>query len=326
MPTRPIAEHISVDTRAYLSLRTPPTRIKRRLGIVVSSRAYRPRVDDLTSDWVAYVATPAFKLLRRQRRKPVASFCSIGTGSGLDVLAAIEILGSTRVGLTDVHRDVVQTAAENIRHNSRATHPLVVEAGFGDLLSPLRRFRPSYDLIYENLPNLPLRNAKKIAEDRTSSTRLAPRKERIPKLIKRQLLDLHYLALLQAKDFLAPRGAVLSTLGGRVPLDVFLSLARLAGYAPSFLTYTWKVQADPQEVISNHAHKQKQGYGPFHFYRADVLREAFATVDVETSGKNALAIERDLASERLDAVHAYDALQKGLTIGHTVAVLKSDQE
>ena len=49
-------------------------------------------------------------------------------------------------------------------------------------------------------------------------------------------------------------------------------------------------------------------------------------MDVETSGKNALDIERDLGSERLDAVHAYDALQKGVTIGHTVAVLKSNQE
>ena len=132
--------------------------------------------------------------------------------------------------------------------------------------------------------------------------------------------------MLQAKDFLAPRGAVLSTLGGRVPLDIFLSLAKLAGYVPSFLTYTWKIQADPLEVISNHAQKQKQGYGPFYFYRADVLREAFATVDVETSGKNALDIERTLASERLDAVHAYAAFQKGVTIGHTVAVLKSNKE
>jgi hypothetical protein len=47
---------------------------------------------------------------------------------------------------------------------------------------------------------------------------------------------------------------------------------------------------------------------------------------VETSGKNALDIERTLASERLDAVHAYAAFQKGVTIGHTVAVLKSNKE
>lgn len=257
--------------------------------------------------------------------KPVTSFCSIGTGSGLDVLAAIEALGSTRMGLTDVHEDVVKTAVQNIRRNIRVDHPLVVQAGFGDLLKPLQQFRPTYDLIYENLPNVPLRSAKKIAKARTSSTCLAPRKERIPTLVKSQMLDLHYLALLQAKDFLFQGGMVLSTLGGRVPLDVLLSLGKLAGYKASFLTYTWKVQADPCEVIFSHAQKQQQGLGPFYFYRAEALQVAFGRIALEESGEKALAIERSLLPKRLDAVQAYAALQTGEAIGHTVAVLRSEK-
>jgi len=93
------------------------------------------------------------------------------------------------------------------------------------------------------------------------------------------MLDLHYLALVQAKSFLLPGGAVLSTLGARVPLEVLLSLAKLAGYSPSLLTYTWKVQAVPDEVIPDHAQKQKEGFGPFHFYLAETLEKAFASVD-----------------------------------------------
>jgi methylase of polypeptide subunit release factors len=317
-------ETIEVPANIYLKL-SATARIKERLTIALSSHSYYPRIDDLQSDWVAHVAVPAFKLIRRQRNDvSIDSFCSIGTGSGLDVLSAIEILGATRVGLTDVHEEVVSTAAANILQNHLSSQPLVIESGFGDLLTPLRPYKTRYDLIYENLPNVPLQNDGEIVTDRKSSTHLAPRKETLPALIKNQMLDLHYLALVQAKEFLLPGGAVLSTLGGRIPLEVFLSLGALAGYSSSFLTYTWKVQADPDEVIHDHALKQKEGFGPFYFYRAESLENTFASIEIETSGENAVEIERLLLPERLDAVRAYDALKRGERIGHAVAVLKSE--
>lgn len=315
---------IEVRTGSYLSV-DKPERILERLSIELSSHAYLPRLDDLQSDWVAHVAAPAFKQFRRQRGDvPIGSFCSIGTGSGLDVLAAVEILGATRVGLTDVHEDVVAAAASNVSRNHLSNHPLTIEAGHGDLLTPLRPFNARYELIYENLPNVLLSGDGDIHAGRRSSTHLTARTEVLPELIRTQMLDLHYLALLQAKDFLLPGGAVLSTLGGRVPLDVFLSLGSLAGYVSSFLTYTWKVQADPEEVICDHARKQREGFGPFYFYRAETLQRVFASVDTNTSGTNSIAIERSLLSERMDSIGAYEALQRGERIGHTVAVLRSE--
>ena len=315
---------IDVITEAYLGVRNP-SRIKPRLSIVLSNHSYLPRVDDLQSDWVAHVAAPAFQLYRRQHGNgPVDSFCSIGTGSGLDVLSASELLGATRVGLTDVHEDVVATAADNIARNHQPGQPLVIESGYGDLLAPLLRFNSRYAVIYENLPNVPLPNSADLATERKSSTHVPPRKEHLPRLVKEQMLDLHYLALLQAKDYLLPGGAVLSTLGARVPLEVFLALGKLAGYSSSFLTYTWKVQADPKEVIRDHAQKQKEGFGPFHFYRADVLEKTFAYVDLGVSGSRALQIERSLQPARLDAASAYELLLGGERIGHTVAVLQSE--
>ena len=329
-PSRPAAPKpfatIEVNTRHYLAVVTPE-RVKARLAIGLSSHSYLPRIDDLQSDWVAHVAAPAFKLFRRQQGgEPVNSFCTIGTGSGLDALAAVELLGARRIGLTDVHEDVVAIAANNVAANHLPAHPIVIESGYGDLLEPLRPFGARYHLIYENLPNVPLSDAAEIARDRKSSTHVAPRREPVPERIKRQMLDLHYLALLQAKEFLLPGGAVLSTLGGRVPLQVLLSLGSLAGYSPSLLTYTWKVQADPKEVIGDHARKQREGFGPFYFYRAATLQEIFASVDLEASGQEALRIEQSLLPERLDALQAFEALEKGERIGHTVAVLKSRRQ
>jgi hypothetical protein len=315
---------IDVNTETYLGVRQPD-RIKPKLELVLSNHSYPPRVKDLASDWVAHVAVPAFKLYRRQHgNAPIESFCSIGTGSGVDVLAASELLGAWRVGLTDVHEDVVATATDNIARNHLPGRPLVIEAGFGDLLAPLKRFNRRYALIYENLPNVPLSNRADLAAERKSSTHVPPRAEKIPELVRQQMLDLHYLALGQARDFLAPGGAVLSILGARVPLEVFLTLGRLAGYAPSFLTYAWKVQADPEEVIHDHAQKQKEGFGPFYFYRAAVLEQTFATLDPATSGARALEIERSLQPDRLDAASAYELLLRGERIGHTVAVLQSE--
>jgi hypothetical protein len=314
--------NVIVDTESYLALENP-ARIKKRLSITVCDHCYQPELDDLESDWVAHVTAPAFKAYRRQRGEAVDSFCSIGTGSGLDVLAAVEILGATRVGLTDVHEDVVVTAANNVARNRKARHPLTIEPGCGDLLAPLRPYGVRYAVIYENLPNVPLSSAEEVAADRKSSTYVPPRTECLPAWVKQQMLDLHYLALAQSREFLLPGGAVLSCLGARVPLHAFLSLGELAGYAPSFLTYGWKVQGNPEEVIRDHVRSQENGFGPFHFYRVEVLEKTFADAEPAESGKNALEIERTLLPQRLDAADAYAAFKDGERIGHTVAFLQS---
>ncbi|THF65290.1 class I SAM-dependent methyltransferase [Pseudothauera rhizosphaerae] len=319
------ALRLNIDGAHYLGLAAAPERIARRLSIAVSPRAYLPEIDDLRSDWVASVAVPAFKLVR-QRQGVQPAFCAIGTGVGLDALSAIETLGATRVGITDVHEEVVAAARANILANLQPTHPVRVESGHGDLFEPLRDLRPRYDLIYENLPNIPIEDAERIAHARTSSSHLPPRTEEIPALVRAQLLSLHYLALQQAHDFLEPGGAVLSMLGSRIPLAVYEEMARLAGHRGEIYTYGWKLQADAEAVLQGHAAQQRAGYGPFHFYRAGHLADAFAGVDLATSGEQAHAIEARLAPARLDPQQAWDALQRGEPIGHTFVVLRSRPE
>lgn len=313
---------IQVNTKHYLNLPDSPQRIAETLAIDVSSHAYLPKTEDLSSDWVAYIAAPAFKLIRRQYDRAVPAFCSIGTGSGLDVLSAVELLGAERVGFTDLQQDVVDTAARNIRQNLRSDENVILEYGAGDLLSPLYG-QPRYDVIYENLPNVPLAIDAEITDSRNSGHFLEKREEAIPGLVHRQMLDLHYLALIQAKGYLKEGGAVYSTLGARVDLDVFRELGSLAGYDAEIFTYTWKVQAEAEDVLTGYASQEGDGFGPFHFYRVADLKAAFAGIDVETSGIRAFELEKSLASKQLSAVEALSAWKQGEEIGHTVAVLKS---
>ncbi len=314
---------IIVDVAKYLSLEGKPKHIKDYLSIIVADHAYLPKTEDIKSDWVAYIAAPAFKLIRENAGKDIEAFASIGTGSGIDVLTAIELLGARRVGFTDLQKSVVATAAQNVRSNVKDFKFIEFEFGDGDLLQPLQNGKRKFNVIYENLPNVPLASNIKIEDNRNSGHYLEKREEPIPQFVHEQMLDLHYLALKQAKEFLAEDGAVYSTLGGRVPLSAFIKLGELAGLKSEIFTYSWKVQAEPEDVISGYAAQEKAGLGPFHFYRESDLQKAFASVTVKESGSCAFEIEKNLESSKLTASEAYKAFKQGETIGHTVAVLKS---
>ena len=314
---------ILVDVKKYLALEEAPKQVQDYLSVAVTDHAYLPKTEDITSDWVAYIAAPAFKLIRENLRHDVEAFASIGTGSGIDVLTGIELLGAKRVGFTDLQKSVVDAAAENIRKNLKNADSIELEFGAGDLLQPLENGKRRYDVIYENLPNVPLTDNTKIEDKRNSGHYLEKRVEVIPEFVHEQMLDLHYLALKQARDYLADKGAVYSTLGGRVPLSAFIKLGELAGLSSEIFTYSWKVQAEPEDVISGYAAQEKAGLGPFRFYRASDLQKAFANISVKESGKDAFEIEKSLESSKLTAKEAYEAFLKGEVIGHTVAVLKS---
>ncbi|OWV14061.1 50S ribosomal protein L11 methyltransferase [Fibrobacter sp. UWB5] len=314
---------ILVDVKKYLALEEAPKHVQDYLSVAVTDHAYLPKTEDITSDWVAYIAAPAFKLIRENLRHDVEAFASIGTGSGIDVLTGVELLGAKRVGFTDLQKSVVDAAAKNIKKNLKNADSIELEFGAGDLLQPLENGKRRYDVIYENLPNVPLTDNTKIEDKRNSGHYLEKRVEVIPEFVHEQMLDLHYLALKQARDYLADKGAVYSTLGGRVPLSAFIKLGELAGLSSEIFTYSWKVQAEPEDVISGYAAQEKAGLGPFRFYRASDLQKAFANISVKESGKNAFEIEKSLESSKLTAKEAYEAFLKGEVIGHTVAVLKS---
>lgn len=315
------ASHLELDARAYFGVESV-SRIKDRLGVAIAGRAYLPDTQDLQRDWVASVAAPAFKLLRARRgAKACRAFASIGTGSGVDALCAIELLGAEIVGVTDLFEEVVAVAAANIRNNVRPEHKLTLYAGAGDLLAPLKANAPRFDIVYENLPNLPLDEDASIETGRTSAAFVPKRSEPAPGFIRDWMLVLHYLALLQSREFLNPGGVVISTIGARMPLRKLASMAEAAGYEPSFLTYSWKAQTDPEGLLPSYAKWQGQGLGPFYFYSAGLLADVFASVSLEEAGRDAFGIENELAPKRLDAEAALDAFKRGERIGHTVAVL-----
>ena len=318
---------IKVDTKKYFDI-DKTTLVKDEFNITVEDHAYLPHIDDIENDWLAFIAVPAFKLARKKHDgKAFSSFASIGTGPGLDVLAGAEILGAHKLGFTDLQDSVVNTAAANVRDNS-ADSSFNLVYGAGDLFDPFRGKGANgenqrFDVIYENLPNVPLSQDKVVTDSRNSGHYLEERQEPIPKEVHANMLDLHFLALNQVSSFLTKDGFILSLMGGRVSLDSFVRLGELAGVQSEIFTYGWKVQAEPEDVIGGYADQEAQGYGPFTFYRSEDLAAAFEGVNVETSGAKAFEIESKLADKKLTATEAFEIWKKGGSIGHTVVVLKS---
>jgi methylase of polypeptide subunit release factors len=315
-------EIIHIDTSSYLGLTAPAQKLRTQLDITVAARSCPPQVDDLSKDWISSVAVPAFKLIHA-RQGVQRAVCALGTGVGLDALAAVETLEATRLGITDVHDEVVSTAASNILSNILPGHDVKLESGFGDLLAPLSHSATRYDLIYENLPNVQIDDASRITAGRTSTSHLPPRLEPIPNFVQQQFLSLHYLALQQAHDYLSPGGAVLSMLGSRIPLAVYREMAHHAGHRAEIYTFSWKIQAEAEDVIFGHAEQQRAGFGPFHFYRVEDLREAFAGVSLADSGAIAFDIEDRLAARALDPFQAWATFLRGEQVGHTCVALRS---
>ena len=310
----------------YLAL--PATRrIRADVEIEIAERAYPPDLSDLKRDWVASVAAPAFAVLARRRpANQRLSFCTIGTGTGVDALAAIEILAAERIAITDLFEEVVAVAAANIRANLADGVQIELVAGAGDLLSALPGTARPFDIIYENLPNLPLADAAAVAVGRASGAHIAPRIESVPDFVRKNHLTLHWLALSAARPALALGGVVLSTIGSRVPLATIVEMSESPGFVARPLIFGWKLQADADTLIAAHAAQQADGFGPFRFYAADRLSAVFADFDGEAAGARAFELEGELAAYTLEAPDALEAHRHGVAIGHTFVVLASTLE
>ena len=123
-------------------------------------------------------------------------------------------------------------------------------------------------LLCRNLPNVPLPEMVDLNKAQTSSTFIGDRTaDKIPAHVTSNLLDLHYVCLCQARDLalLNPSGAVLSSMGGRVPIQAMLKMADSASYAGRVLGLSWKAQSEPGNVIGGYAEQEKQGLGPVSF-------------------------------------------------------------
>ncbi|PWY74210.1 hypothetical protein BO83DRAFT_360448 [Aspergillus eucalypticola CBS 122712] len=320
-----------IDFKAFFGVK--PQHVSRRFSVSLSVLSYQPKIYNPRADWAVTAAFNSFQALQASTHNSVQCFATIGTGSGTDAIAALDVFPHLRsIVMTDLHDEVVDKAKINLMSATEKVDGRVRAVArdatglSGHNLVPLKGQVP-FDLIYENLPNIPLPDDADLMDGQTSSTYFdcSDVSGVVPPFVSTALLDLHYVCLLQAKTFnlLTETGVVLSSMGGRIPIDTMLRLADAAGFTGRILSMSWKVQSEPDSVIEGYATQQEKGLGPFYFYRVSTLRRVFGHLTAAEAGLRALEIESELLPNRLDAVTALKAHKQGIDIGHPVVVMAS---
>lgn len=122
--------------------------------------ACNEQVDNPTADWVIAAAFNAFKAYKAAGFGSVHRFATVGTGSGTDVIAALDTFFEiSGVAMTDLFEEVVTTAKSNVvaatEKGSDKTRRVVARAAAksGDLLLPLKD-EEAFDLIYESVQQI----------------------------------------------------------------------------------------------------------------------------------------------------------------------------
>jgi methylase of polypeptide subunit release factors len=303
----------------------PLQRLSPTLRLRLTEHTYVPKVAVPRSDWVATVALPALLTYRARYPDTVGggTVGMVGTGAGLDALAAIEVLAPARVVVTDVHQAVVTQAVQNIQANLRAPQAVQVDGLVGNLGEPFFARHVRCDLLYENLPNIPLPAGLDLLRGHHSAHFVRDTGQEVPASVAQDLLALHWCILRQASQLLTADGRLLCAIGCRRPLASLLALPHAAGCDSQLLLYTWKLQAEVLEVVQGYAAHQRRGGGPFHWYRVAALERAFGPQPLVTSPTAAIALEQALLPEAVDAEAALPLVEAGVPLGHTVAVLEA---
>ena len=243
------------------------------------------------------------------------TFAAIGTGSGVDAIGAALFFPSLRrLIVTDVEDRIVWLAAENVRMN--VSDELTVEGFVGDVCLPLAKAGSIVDVIYTNLPNIPITHAAEGIIDH--GTFYHPADDNIDDhVLEQYLLGLQYRFLLSAKRVLSKRGFVIMMIGGRVPYEMFDRLASAAGYRFEEVLCCLKVQTEAKNVAAGYAAAEREGI-EFDFYKFDQASAALSGAK-QLNGRE---LKQAIRTWRMSAGEAAQYLKSGKKIGHTLHFFK----
>lgn len=310
---------------------TPFKHLKPKIQLDYEERLYLPRLkevdlDFLRNDW-AVLAFRAFRIIAAESGRHIESFCIVGTGIGLDALGAIEAFSPSRVVVTDILESVAHMATWNIQKNlSDESIDAIQLSAFGANLfdNDVGFDNLTFDLVYENLPNLPEECAPSSADHQPFSASFAEISQygKIPESILNNLLFTHYAFLIQARSHLTKNGLVLCNIGGRVPRKIILEMFVEVGYNPRILIYDVKLQNESETNIQAYAKWERDKGCSFTFYPYDKVIEYVRTC----RGYNQISgfdtpfdrVDVDLSSFAISANQALKASEKGTRIAHTV--------
>jgi methylase of polypeptide subunit release factors len=244
----------------------------------------------------------------------------IGTGAGLDTIGISHLFAPDRIVASDLHPRVLDTARWNVAaYARRETACEVIGSDLFRQYPPQSRF----DLVYENLPNVP--DGSDLFSGIRAASCFSPADYRHDSIGDRYLLTLHYNLLVEARDHLEPGGWVVATIGGRVPWGVIADLFARAGFRASVLHFGIKIQSEPDVVLEGYANAERNGSPPFIYYHsAEICASTLAREAAAQNDHSERWVERVNAALDAYRISGRDALmrhQSGERVLHSVYIV-----
>jgi hypothetical protein len=256
-------------------------------------------------------------------RSAVEDLLVLGTGNGLDVLGALEIFDDLkRLTATDVHRACVEVARANVIENTTSLAAgVALDFRSGSLMEPVPPER-RFDLVYENLPNLPAPETDQLRRGTIGGRFFDAADVAVPARFAAHRLALHHRVLVEARPFVRAGGAMLTALGGRVALGVIFDLHRACGYEPALVAFDVKRQVEPELVVPQYARAEAEHGVRFTFYASEAIAPVARVRASGLEGQDlADAVAGDLERLALSAREAERLVRRGTPVAHSVLMV-----
>jgi hypothetical protein len=245
----------------------------------------------------------------------------IGTGNGLDAIGISRIVRPERIVASDIHPRALQAARWNVaNHVGERCRVTFLQSDLFEAYPEESRF----DLIYENLPNIP--DGKELLEGIRSASFYEPRAREAASMYDRYLLTLHHDFLIEARSHLHPCGWIVCVIGGRVPADVILGMFREAGYRPTIAGFGVKIQSEADVVLPAYAAAEQETGLRFDYYHpldacVSLLHGLQQPDDLRDREKYARSLVERLSPLRISSTDAARLNEEGMPVCHTVHVI-----
>ena len=304
-----------VDATAYLAP-YPVRHVRRPVVLEISEHNY-PVESSPKDSWLP-IAFRAFEVI--EQREAVRDLLILGTGSGLDALGAAEIFDLRSLTVTELFAEGLDGARANIlAHLDRDVIDLAFCAG--DLFEGVPA-KTQFDLVYENLPNIPATPEIALELGTNTGRFFDATGLEVPEPYGDYLLTLHYLCLQAAWAHVRPGGGVLTAIGGRMANDVPFGLHRACGYEPELAAFDVKYQAEPALVLPGYRKAEQERGVRFRFYDAEAIQ---VVADARRPGLDGatLADQVESALERcsMTATEAEARDRAGHRVAHSVLMI-----
>jgi hypothetical protein len=304
------------DADAYLAA-YPRGRVRRPVRLALSEHAY-PLEPWAEEAWLA-VAFRAFA--RLAAGCPIRDFLIVGSGNGLDALGAIEIFDLRSLTVTELFEQGLAVVRESVLANVDNERAPELRFYAGDLLACVPA-EASFDLVYENLPNIPAAPDVDLELGVNSGRFFRASDADVPEPFADHLLALHYRCLRQAWPHVRPGGGVLTAIGGRMPDDVVLGLHRACGYEPELVAFDVKLQAEPQLVLPGYSRAEAERGVAFTFYAAEAVETVASHRRAGLEGAElARAVAGALRRLSMPAGEAERRSSRGEQVAHSVVMV-----